>query len=140
MDVTARSTVATMAEETSLLDLVTPLWSAERTHAALDIDADAAATWRREGRLLGVPASDGPDTFYPVGQFETIEGRVRVKPALVAFYRATTDLDPWTVAVTLQTPAPELDGLSPMEWVDGSRNIEALVGLGETLSEEVRRR
>ena len=44
--------------------------------------------------------------------------------------------DPWTVAVLLNTPAPELDGATPIEWARQGGAQDALRDLAQVVAKE----
>lgn len=70
-------------------------------------------------------------------QFETVDGTVRVRPALVQFLTILRDVDPWTVAMVAATPAAdELDGLSPTEWARQGRDVDTLFDFAHQLCTE----
>lgn len=49
------------------------------------------------------------------------------------------DHDPWTIAVLNHTPAPELDDLTPLDWVREGRDAQALVDYARVLKAEFAR-
>lgn len=118
--------------EAELVQAVAPLWSMERTRAALGLIESQVTERMRDGSLLGLECSDGSLVF-PLAQFETHDGTVRVRPALVQFLGMLRDEDPWTVALVLVTAADELDGDSPVDWTRDGRDIEALLDYATTL-------
>lgn len=79
----------------------------------------------RRGRLLGLPTRDGR-TLYPRFQLRS-DGRPypSLAPVLRAFSEAGADA--WTVASWFATAQPELDGLTPADWLarggDGDRVV-----------------
>ena len=117
-------------------DLVGPFWTEGKTIEALGVESrDVLAGMRGARTLLGMEGADG-DCFYPVIQFETRDGAVWVKPALIQFFTALRDRDPWTVGVLLHTPAPELDGLTPAIWVRQELDVDTLVDYARRLAHE----
>lgn len=109
-----------------LVDLLAPFWSAEKTRAALGGPSRTRMSQRRkEGSLLGLKTSDRV-IVYPVSQFEPHGGGVRVRPGLRGFFAALKDYDPWTVAVLMHTPAPELNELTPLDWVRRGLELDVL--------------
>jgi hypothetical protein len=107
-----------MAEDRSeLADLLAPFWTAQRAQAALGISRQAMADRRKTGAILALKAADTDTYFYPVAQFETKDGAVRVKPMLRRFLMTLRHREPWTVGVLLHTPAPELENRTPLDWV-----------------------
>jgi hypothetical protein len=89
-------------------------------------------------RLLSVVPRDSGQHFYPVFQFESMEGRVRVRPGLISFMQAVGPRDPWTTGVISVTPMDELDGLTPVEWLRQGQDIEWLVTIGHQIRSEWR--
>ncbi len=111
----------------TLLDVVDPFWTADHTANRLNITPDELDRQRATGGLLGVTPSDSDRVFYPVFQFEKRTGKVQVKPALRVFMATLRDHDPWTIAVLINTPAPELDGLTPLGWAEANRDTATLI-------------
>jgi hypothetical protein len=100
-----------------LVGVVAPTWSENHTAVSLGLSVEQLEVRRAEGTLLGVPDSEGV-RHYPVSQFERdARGLVRVKPALREWMRVLRERDPWTVAILLVTPGPELDGMTPAAFV-----------------------
>lgn len=127
------------ADRSELADLLAPLWSAKRTQEALGGLSRATMHDRRKtGSVLGVKTTDGA-IFYPVAQFEAHGGKVRVKPGLRPFLMALRERDPWTVAVLLHTPADELGGLTPLDWVRKERDVDVLVAYARAVDAEFSR-
>lgn len=125
-------------DRSELADLVAPLWTAEHTRRVLGLSRATMQDRRKAGTLLALKTTDG-DFFYPVAQFEKHAGKVRVKPALRAFMMALRDRDPWTVAILLHTPAPELGDRTPLDWVRARRDLEDLQGYAEVVNAEFAR-
>jgi len=126
-------------EHNEIADLVAPLWSADRTRRALGSPSRAAmADRRRAGTILGLKTTDG-DIFYPVSQFETFQGAVRVKPALREFFRILRDQDPWTVAVLMRTPTADLEDRCPVDWAADEGGLEVLAEYARTVNAEFSR-
>ena len=106
--------------------LLAPFWSAQRARAALGGPSRAALASRRAaGTLLGLKTTDGV-IVYPVSQFERHAGQVRVKPGLKPFMTALKRHSPWSVALLIHTPAPELGGVSPLDWVRRDGDTDTL--------------
>jgi hypothetical protein len=123
-------------DRNELAGLLAPYWTASRTAQALGGLARSTMTERRRtGSLLGLRTTDG-DFFYPIAQFETHGGKVRVKPALRTFFMTLRAHDRWAVGVMLHTPAPELDGLTPLAWAGQRRDPEVLAGYARMLDAE----
>lgn len=130
--------MTTRPEENELADLLAPYWTGQRTAEALRLDPSELADERSAHRLLGLMTTDG-DYFYPVRQFERSDtGTTRVKPGLVRFMEAIEGLDPWTVGVLAVTPAEELDGLTPLQWLDDGRDPGRLIELAHVIRCEFR--
>lgn len=125
-------------QRSELVDLVAPVWTAEHTRRVLKLSRPTMLDRRRTGSLLALKSSDG-DYFYPVSQFEKRDGKVQVKPALRQFMMVLRDHDPWTVAVLHHTPAPELDGLTPLDWARQDRDTTTLVEYAKVLNAEFSR-
>lgn len=122
-------------DRSELADIVGPMWTAEHARRELGISRPAMLDRRRSGSLLALKSSDG-DFFYPVCQFEKSSGEVRVKPGLRQFMMVLRSHDPWTVAVLLHTPAPELSDLTPLAWLREDRDTQTLVSYAEALRAE----
>ncbi|WP_210438466.1 hypothetical protein [Nocardioides xinjiangensis] len=102
-------------DRNELADLVGPFWSWSRVSAALGLSSDRRARGEVGGALLGLATTDG-QVVYPVWQFHRLpSGRVEVRPGLAAVFHELQGFDPWAVAVLIHTPAPELDGQTPLE-------------------------
>lgn len=122
-------------DRNDLVEVVGPVWSEARAIAALDVSAGTASSMRDAGSLLGLRTSDGA-RVYPVAQFQRRDGTVEVKPALVPVLRALRGSDPWAVAVLLHTPAPELDGATPLGWLSDGGSPETLARLARMVARE----
>jgi hypothetical protein len=122
-------------DRSELADLVAPLWTAEHTRRVLGLSRSAMSQRLKTGSVLAVMSAEG-DIFYPASQFETRQGTVRVMPALRKFIMVFRDLDRWTIAVLTHTPATELDGLTPLDWVREGRDVKALVDYAGGLAAE----
>jgi hypothetical protein len=80
--------------------------------------------------------ADG-DRVYPVFQFARHhDGSVETKPAVAAMLEPLRSFDPWTVALLLNTIAPELDGETPIEWARQGGAQDALRGLAQVVAKE----
>jgi hypothetical protein len=122
-------------DRSELADLVAPLWTAEHTRQVLGLSRATMLERRKSGSLLALKSTDD-DFFYPVDQFEKHGEKVRVKPALRRFFMVLRDRDPWTIATLLHTPTPELDNLTPLEWVRAGNETATLVACAEALNAE----
>ncbi|GCD90168.1 hypothetical protein [Nocardioides sp. LS1] len=121
-----------------MAEVVGPFWSEARAVAALGVSAETVASRRDSGTILALPTNDGV-LVYPVDQFQKVGGGgddVEVKPALLPFLRALRGFDPWAVAVLLHTPAPELDGATPLGWLSDGGAPDTLTRLGEVVARE----
>lgn len=130
-----RRTIVDVTPEADMEEAVGPLWSTERTQAALGVTDAEMTAHRSSGTLLGVPTSDDC-WFYPLFQFETHGGGVRVRPALVEFFQGLRDADPWATAILAASAADELDGRSPVEWVRDGGDPEVLADYANVLRSE----
>lgn len=109
-----------------LADLLGPFWASAWTQVALGLPTPSALEDRRaDGSVLGLTTADGV-TVYPICQFRLHNGTVEVKPALLPVLRTLKDVGSWTVAALLHTPASELAGLSPLEWLSAGNPQEDL--------------
>lgn len=131
--------VVCVPEETpnELADLLGPFWTGARVREALGVPTrQALDSRRRNGSVLALKSTDGA-LFYPVAQFQRRpDGQIQVKPALVGLFRTLRGFDSWTVGVLLHTPAPELDGLTPLDWVGQGKDVGALEELGLAIARE----
>ena len=118
-----------------LIDLLGPFWSAGRTAQALAVAPSALRTLCRDGALLGLTSSDG-DMVYPVFQFEKTGDDIRVKPPLLTVLRTLRSFDPWTVAVLMHTPAPELHGRTPLDAARRKTPDDDLEGFARVVARE----
>ncbi len=119
-----------------LARLLAPFWSAVKVRQVFDgASRQLLAERRKSGTLLGLKTSDG-DIVYPVFQFQQREGRVEVRPGLVPMLRVLRRFDPWSVAVLLHAPAPELRGRTPLSWVREGRPAAPLIELAEAVARE----
>lgn len=125
-------------DRSELADLVAPLWTAEHTRRVLNLSRPTMAERRKTGSLLALKTTDD-EFFYPVSQFEKHDGKIRVKPALRRFMMALRDRDPWTVAILMHTPAPELGNLTPLDWVRRGREPGPLLDYAEVVNAEFAR-
>lgn len=85
----------------------------------------------QRNRLISCQLEDG-SWVYPVWQFD---GRGTAKPALVDVWRELRGpaehphADPWTCALWMRAPHPDLDGMTPVEWIEDGRPAEAVLEL-----------
>lgn len=122
--------------DSALVDTIGPSWSIGKLREELG-GRSYQAVHQRVGRgtLLALPTSDGA-TVYPIFQFIRRNGMLIVKPGLIKMFKILQGQDPWQVAVSLNTPAPELDGLSPVTWEKEHGDTDALEKLAETFVRE----
>ena len=115
--------------------LIGPVWSEKSTCESLGVASSALASLREAGEILGLVTGDGV-TVYPVWQFRRREAMVEVKPNLIPAFRALCGFDAWTVAVLLHTPSPELDGLTPLDWLTARHDPDAVSDLARVVARE----
>ena len=116
--------------------LIGPFWTESKVCDVLGVAADELAVRRAEGTVLALTSTDG-DTFYPVDQFQRRgDERLEVRAALVPLLRTLRSFDAWTVAVLLHTPAPELGGLTPLDWARQGGTEGTLADLALVVSRE----
>ena len=121
-------------EPTELAALLGPFWSASRTRRALGLATPAALdAMTRDGAVLALPMRDSA-VLYPVFQFQRTGDQVVVRPALVPVLRALRSFDPWTVAVLLLTPAPELGDKTPLSVAQSGERSPELAALARTIA------
>lgn len=126
-------------ERNELADLLAPLWTRRRVRNTLKLTDSEIGSEQAAGRLLGVTTTDG-DTLFPLFQFESDRGAVRVRPSLVPFPQRLRDRDPWTVGVLVLTSADELGGCTPLDWIRERGDEAVLVAYAEVLDSEFNRR
>ena len=132
----------TSDERRELADLLAPYWSAPRTVQALGLTPAQMAERVADGSVLAVPTYGGT-LFFPSWQFQRPPGGgFEVKPGLLTLIRTlhTVINDGRTVGTLLRTPAPELDDLSPEQWVDAGREPVTLDRYASVLVREWSRR
>lgn len=87
----------------------------------------------QRNRLIACQLEDG-SWVYPAWQFDN---RGTPKPALVHVWRELRGpaedphADPWTCALWMRAPHPDLDGMTPVEWIDDGRQAEAVLTLAQ---------
>lgn len=119
-----------------LAALLGPFWSEDRARRALGVEsAEAMRSRRHDGTLLALDTTNGT-RLYPVWQFHRAAGHVEVRPALVPLMRALRHHNSWTVATFLNTPAPELDGHTPMDALRNGYPATLLIDLAHTVARE----
>lgn len=122
-------------DQNAIAAVVGPLWSETRVCQALGITTDALAALRAAGGVLSATTSDGV-SVYPVSQFQRRDGAVEVRPDWVPLLQTLSRFDHWTVAVLLKTPAPELDDLTPLDWLRAGHDPEAVADLAVAVARE----
>lgn len=90
--------------------------------------ADALVELSLDHRLLALVSADGL-RVYPVWQFHRRDRHVEVKPSLLPVFDALSRFDGWTVAALLHTPARELSGSTPLNWLAGRGDLQAVMTL-----------
>ena len=116
-----------------LATLLAPFWSSTKVQTELGLKSRQALDERRKsGRVLALKTSDN-HRIYPVSQFQRRGNHIEVKPELIKMLSVLRDHDPWSVAVLLHTPAPELGTLTPLDWIRKRRDTAVL----ETLARHV---
>lgn len=132
----ADSTATHAIADSALVDTVGPSWSASRLRTELGGVSRQALNQRvKRGTLLGLPTGDGV-TVYPVFQFYRRGGRVEVLPGVQAILKELVDQSAWSVAVLLNTAAPELEGATPVEWERRGGEADRLAELAGVLKRE----
>jgi hypothetical protein len=121
-----------------LAELVGPFWSESRAAEALGVTTDELVAWGAEGRVLAVATTEGI-RFYPVAQFEIPEGTIRIRRGVRVVLKELRDREPWTIAVVLNMAAPELDDLTPLQWMRRGNDLETLAAYARQLDREWRR-
>lgn len=109
-----------------MVEALAPFWSSRKLQAELGVSRQALDSRMKAGTLLGLKAGDGQLAF-PVSQFvREADGAIKVRPGILAMLkvaRASEAYRPWSFATLLRTPASELDGLTPHDWMrDASRD------------------
>lgn len=123
-------------ESHPLVELLGPFWSSAKVRTALGINTRQALDSRiSSGSLLGLPTTDRRLVF-PVFQFVAHGEGVRVRPALARMFSVLRSQDPWSVAVIVNTAAPELHDTTPLEWARAGHDDDVLVRLARTIEAE----
>lgn len=123
-------------EPNELAVFVGPVWSETKASQSLGVKPDGLGALASVGGVLRLVTADG-EAVYPVWQFSRRGGQVEVKPGLVPLFRVLSGFDGWTVALLLHTPAPELEGLSPLDWLAAEgRDAEAVANLAVVAARE----
>lgn len=92
----------------------------------LDVSRQALNKRVRHRSLLALPARR--TTYFPTWQFDFDRRIVRpvIKDLLVAFHDALDELDPFVIVSWSRSPQPELDGMTPQEWIQKSGSDDRL--------------
>lgn len=85
------------------------------------VSRQAVDARRRKHTILALKTADAR-WVYPVFQFN----RRDVNPALVPAIRAFADSPAWSAALWFVTPNPDLDDMSPLDWVRKQQPAEVL--------------
>ena len=143
-DLAAQVALATPDTATNELAVrLGPFWSQTKVAAALAGPGQPPKTRqalnerRRSGTLLGLLTADHK-TIYPVAQFHRAHGAIEVKPGVRAMLASLRGQDPWSVALLLRTPAPELGRRTPLDLAgsDDPRVLEQLRDLANRVHRE----
>ena len=121
--------------ENEIAELVGPLWSSSRVMSDLRVTTKVLATWQESGEVLWLVTGEGV-TVYPAWQFWRHEDAAEVRPALVDVFRALRRHDGWATAVLLHTPAPELDDMTPLDWLRDGRDPGRVRELARVVARE----
>jgi len=121
----SRSTEGRALSSTELADLLQPFWNAAKVLSELDLpDQTALDELSAAGNVLGLQTADGA-VIYPVWQFQRRGAKTEVRASVQAIATVLREHDRWRVAVLLHTPAPELEGSTPLD--AGSRGVDIRV-------------
>lgn len=123
-----------------MVQLLAPYWSEGKVMKALGLNPAELANHRESGLILGLPDTDG-GLSYPVWQFHCrTDGAVEVKPKVAQVLEAFHDrAEPWTVGILFRTPAPELDDLTPEQWIEEGRDMSTLIRYAHLVAAEMNR-
>lgn len=106
----ARTAVAPVLWRLALGDL----WETRQVVDLLGVSRQAIHQRVRNGSMLGLRSRG--KTLFPVWQFDFDHHDVRpIVPALLAAFRAASEVEPWVVASWATTPQPELHGQTPAD-------------------------
>lgn len=119
--------------DSALVDTVGPSWSTKKVRDELGgVSSQAVHQRVARGTLWALPTSDGSRVF-PTFQFVRRNGTLQTKSKLQAMFKILEGQDPWQVAVLLNTPAAELDGISPVDWEKQGGSVVDLERLAHNL-------
>ncbi len=135
----SRSLTGIFAASDDVNALVTwagPFWSGKKVREELGLASRQALDARRRAHaVLGVKTSDGA-VIYPVWQFERRRRGVEVRPGVARLLSVLGRHDEWAVAVLLNTPAPELGGLTPLNWLRQGNDEATLMDFARAVDDE----
>lgn len=101
-----------------------PLWESARVSQLLTVSRQRINELTRAHRLIVLRNSSGR-LLYPAFQF--VDGRP-ARALIEAFYSVSAGAaSEWTAASWCVAPDVALDGLSPLEWVKGGRDVDRLL-------------
>ncbi|QSR28773.1 hypothetical protein CFH99_24430 [Nocardioides aromaticivorans] len=127
-----------MSERHELVDVIGGIWTKDLAADVLGLTDVDLEDWCRRGDLLGLQTADS-DLVFPAWQFHRpADGTVQVRNGVVQLVRALTGQPAWSIAVLFVTPTPELDDMSPIDWIRSGRDAEALTRLGDQIRRERR--
>lgn len=122
--------------DSALVNAVGPSWSTRKLRNELGgVSSQAVHQRVARGTLWALPTREGT-RVYPTFQFVRRHGKLLTKPKLQAMFKILQSQDPWQVAVLLNTPADELDGVSPVQWEKEGGRIGDLERLAHNLVRE----
>lgn len=131
-----RRSEGSVAYENALISWTGPFWSGEKVCEQLGLPSvQVLASLCSDGSIFGLETFDGKMVF-PVWQFEKYNRTVTVRPVISQVVNILGSHDRWTVAVVLNVPAPELEGLSPLDWVRQDRSEEVLLSFARRVDRE----
>lgn len=102
---------------------VGPFYDTSGVRALLKVGRRAIDDRRRRGTILAVRTSD-MHWLYPTFQFDG----AALRPEVLAVLRAFRDVNVgrWTVATWFGSPAEDLAGRTPIEWMKDKADLEAV--------------
>ena len=107
-------------EDNAMVELLKPFWSSAKLQQEFKASRQALDSRMRVGSLLGLKTGDG-QLVYRVFQFvRDSKGALIVRPGIIDMLKVVRNgegYEPWMFATLLRTPAPELEDLTPIEWM-----------------------
>ncbi len=107
-------------EDNPMVELLKPFWSSSKLQQEFKASRQALDSRMRVGSLLGLKTGDG-QLVYPVFQFvRDTKGALIVRAGVIDMLKVVRNsegYEPWMFATLLRTPAPELEDLTPIEWM-----------------------